>query len=238
MYSAKCMVHSCRLGIFDSTIDSWELRCHGRHSTSSSSQSSRSRSSSAQEIEIAVLRQQVEYYQSVLREQMEYQRQQAEYQKKKDEYYSNPHAHNQALLSVSWSNILFVTNKNTRCVPYFLNNGWYIICSNWHNKRASRCRHMGCCLQTLHCRCQCCRLHLCHNYLWYVHICVCDMFIDVLCVKIKILVVNISCACVIGISDTSRFICRTWRCVWSGRCIEFLGQQPFQHPEFSRRKWL
>jgi hypothetical protein len=52
-----CMVHSCRLGIFDSTIDSRELRRHGRQSTSSSSQSFRSRSS-AQEIEIAVLHQQ------------------------------------------------------------------------------------------------------------------------------------------------------------------------------------
>jgi hypothetical protein len=61
---------------------------------------------------------------------MEYQRQQAEYQKKKDEYYSNLQAHNQALLSVSWSNILFVTTKNTWCVPYFLNNGLHLICSN------------------------------------------------------------------------------------------------------------
>jgi hypothetical protein len=104
------MVHSCRLGIFDSTIDSRQLRRRGRQSTSSSSQSSRSRSS-AQEIELAVLRQQVEYHQSVLREQLEYQRQQAEYQKKKDGYYTNLQAHNQALLSVS--NILFVRTKNT-----------------------------------------------------------------------------------------------------------------------------
>ncbi|XP_020406717.1 uncharacterized protein [Zea mays] len=87
-----------RLGIFDSTIDSRELRRRGRQSTSSSSQSYRSRSS-AQEIEIAVLRQQADYHQSVLRQQMEYQRQQAEYQKKKDEYYSNLLAQNQALLS-------------------------------------------------------------------------------------------------------------------------------------------
>jgi hypothetical protein len=101
------MVHSCRLGIFDSTIDSRELRRCGRQSTSSSSQSSHSRSS-AQEIELAVLRQQAEYHQSVLREQLEYQRQQAEYQrqqaeyqKKKDEYYANLQAQNQALLSVS-----------------------------------------------------------------------------------------------------------------------------------------
>jgi hypothetical protein len=85
IYSTKCMIHSCRLVIFDSTIDSTK---------------SRSRSS-AQEIEIAALRQQAEYHQSVLREQMEYKRQQAEYQKKKDEYYSNLQAHNQALLSVS-----------------------------------------------------------------------------------------------------------------------------------------
>jgi hypothetical protein len=171
---------------------------------------------------------------------MEYQRQQAEYQKKKDEYYSNLQAHNQALLSISWSNILFVTTKNTWCVPYFLNNGLYIICKNWHNKRASRCRHMGCRLRTLHCRCQWCRLHLrlCHNSLWYVHKCVCDMFIDVLCVKMKNLEVNISCACVIGILDTSHFSCRTWRCVWSRRHIEFLDQQPFQHLESSRREWL
>jgi hypothetical protein len=93
-------------------------------------------------------------------------------------------------------------------------------------------------LRTLHWRCQCCRLHLRlhHNSLWYVHICVCDMFIDALCVKMKNLVVNISCVCVIGISDTSRFNCRTWRCVWSGRRIEFLGEQPFQHPESSQRK--
>jgi hypothetical protein len=101
------MGHSCRLGIFDSTIDSRELRSRGRQSTSSSSQSSRSRSS-AQEIELAVLRQHAEYHQSVLREQLEYQRQQseyqrqqAEYQKKKDEYYANLQAQNQALFSVS-----------------------------------------------------------------------------------------------------------------------------------------
>jgi hypothetical protein len=55
-----------------------------------------------------VLRQQAEYHQSVLREQLEYQRQQseyqrqqAEYQKKRDEYYANLQAQNQALLSVS-----------------------------------------------------------------------------------------------------------------------------------------
>jgi hypothetical protein len=101
------MVHSCRLGIFYSTVDSRELRRCGRQSTSSSSQSSRSRSS-AQEIELAVLRQQTEYHQLVLREQLEYQRQQAdyqrqqaEYQKKKDEYYANLQAQNQAILSVS-----------------------------------------------------------------------------------------------------------------------------------------
>jgi hypothetical protein len=64
----------------------------------------------------------------------------------------------------------------------------------------------------------------------YVHICMCDMFIDGLCVKMKNLVVNISCAYVIGISDTSCFSCRTWRCVWSRRRIEFLVEQPFQHP--------
>jgi hypothetical protein len=108
--STESMIYytkSCRLGIFYSTIDSRELRCRGRQSTSSSSQSSRSRSS-AQEIELAVLRQQAEYHQSVLREQLEhqrqqaeYQRQQAKYQKKKDEYYANLQAHNQALLSVS-----------------------------------------------------------------------------------------------------------------------------------------
>jgi hypothetical protein len=101
------MVHSCRLGIFDSTIDSRELRRCGRQSTSSSSQSSRSRSF-AQEIELVVLHQQAEYHQSVLREQLEYQRQQAEYQrqqaeyqKKKDDYYANLQVQNQALLSVS-----------------------------------------------------------------------------------------------------------------------------------------
>jgi hypothetical protein len=87
IYSTKCMVHSCRLGIFDSIVDSRELRRRGRQSTSSSSESSHSRSST-QEIEIVELRQQVEYHQSILREQKEYQRQQAEYQKK-DEYYSN-----------------------------------------------------------------------------------------------------------------------------------------------------
>jgi hypothetical protein len=99
IYYTKCMVHSCRLGIFDSTIDSRELRRRGRQSTSSSSLLSRSRSS-AQEIELVVLRQQAEYHPSVLREQLEYQRQQAEYQKK-DEYYANLQAHNLALLSVS-----------------------------------------------------------------------------------------------------------------------------------------
>jgi hypothetical protein len=90
IYYTKCMVHSCRLGIFDSTIDSRELRRRGLQSTSS-----------AQVIELAVLRQQAEYHQSILREQLEYQRQQAEYQKKKDEYYANLQTHNQALLSVS-----------------------------------------------------------------------------------------------------------------------------------------
>jgi hypothetical protein len=94
------MIHSCRLGIFYSTIDYRELRHRGRQCTSSSSQSSRSRSS-AQAIELAVLRQQAEYHQSALREQLEYQRQQAEYEKKNDKYYANLQAHNQALLSVS-----------------------------------------------------------------------------------------------------------------------------------------
>jgi hypothetical protein len=112
-YYTKCMVHSCRLGIFDYTIDSRELRRRGRQSTSSSSQSG-SRSS-AQEIKLAVLRQQAVYHQSVLREQLEYQRQQSEYQrqqalyqKKRDEYYANLQAQNQALLSVSWSNIFYL----------------------------------------------------------------------------------------------------------------------------------
>jgi hypothetical protein len=104
-----------------------------------------------------------------------------------------------------------------------------------HGHLPHRPRHR---LRALHCRCQCCHLHLHHNSLWYVHICVCDMFIDALCVKMKNLVVNISCACVIGISDISRFSCRTWRCVWSRRRIEFLGEQHFQHLESSQRKWL
>jgi hypothetical protein len=78
VYSTKSMVHSCRLGIFDSTIDSRELRHYGRQFASSSSQASRSRSSS-QDIEIAVLWQQEDYHQAVLRQQMEYQRLQAEY---------------------------------------------------------------------------------------------------------------------------------------------------------------
>jgi hypothetical protein len=56
VYYNKSIVHSCRLGIFDFTIDSRELRRRVQQYTSSSSQSSRSRSS-AQEIEIAVLRQ-------------------------------------------------------------------------------------------------------------------------------------------------------------------------------------
>jgi hypothetical protein len=88
VYYTKSLVHSYRLGIFDSTIDSRELKRYGRQFTSSSLQASRSRSST-QDIEIAVLRQQADYHQLVLRQQMEYQRQQAEYQKKKDEYYSN-----------------------------------------------------------------------------------------------------------------------------------------------------
>ena len=62
-------------------------------------QSSRSQSS-AQEIKIIVLRQQADYHQSVLRQQMKYQRQQAGYQKK-DELYSNLQAQNQALHSIS-----------------------------------------------------------------------------------------------------------------------------------------
>ncbi|KAL5647272.1 hypothetical protein ACJX0J_041627, partial [Zea mays] len=41
-----------------------------------------------------------------------------------------------------------------------LNNSHIKRQSNWHNKRASPCRHMGCCLRMLHCQCQCCRLHL------------------------------------------------------------------------------
>jgi hypothetical protein len=68
-------------------------------STSSSLQASRSQSST-QDIEIVVLRQQADYHQSVLRQQMEYRRQQAKYEKK-DEYYSKLLAQNQALLSVS-----------------------------------------------------------------------------------------------------------------------------------------
>jgi hypothetical protein len=54
-----------------------------------------------------------------------------------------------------------------------------------------------------------------HMRLRYAHICVCDMFIDALCVKMKNFVINISFDCVIGILDTSHFSCRTWRCVWS-----------------------
>jgi hypothetical protein len=63
---------------------------------------------------------------------------------KKDEYYLNLVAQNQALLSVSWSNILFITTKYTWCIPYFINNCLHLIYSNWHNKRASWCQHMGC----------------------------------------------------------------------------------------------
>jgi hypothetical protein len=161
---------------------------------------------------------------------MEYQRQQVEYQKKKDEYYSNLLAQNQALLSVSWSNILFVTTTNTWCVPYFLNNDLHLICRNWHNKRASRCQHMGCCLRTLHRRHQCCRLHLHHNSLWYVHICVCVT-------NEELNGYYPMCMCVTGLWDTSRFGCRTWRWIWSRRRLNFLGEQLFQHPESSRRKW-
>jgi hypothetical protein len=51
-------------------------------------------------------------------------------------------------------------------------------------------------------------------------------------------VVTISCACVIGISDTTRFSCRTWRWVWSRQHNTFVGEQPFQHAESSRRRWL
>jgi hypothetical protein len=40
-------------------------------------------------------------------------------------------------------------------------------------------------------------------------------------------VVTISSVCVIGISDTTRFSCRTWRWVWSRRRIIFLCEQPF-----------
>jgi hypothetical protein len=114
----------------------------------------------------------------------------------------------------------------------------YLICSNWHNKRASRCQHMGCCLWTLHCCRQCCRRHIRHKFLWYIYICVCDMLIYALCVKMKNLVVTISCACVTGLRDTSRFSCRTWRCVSSRRRLDFLGEQHFQHIESSWRKWL
>jgi hypothetical protein len=64
------------------------------------------------------------------------------------------------------------------------------------------------------------------------------MFIYALCVKMKNLVVTISCVCVTGLWDTSRFSCRTWRCVWSRRRLDFLGEQHFQHLESSRRKWL
>jgi hypothetical protein len=54
----------------------------------------------------------------------------------------------------------------------------------------------------------------------------------------KNLVVNISCACVIGLWDTTHFSCRTYRCVWSRRCLNFLDEQHFQHLESSRRKSL
>jgi hypothetical protein len=100
VYYTKSMVHSCRFGIFYSTIDSTELRGHGQQSTSSPSHTSHSRSFT-QEIEIAVLRQQADYHQSILRQQKEYQRQQVEYQKKKDKYYLNLLAKNQYLLLVS-----------------------------------------------------------------------------------------------------------------------------------------
>jgi hypothetical protein len=54
----------------------------------------------------------------------------------------------------------------------------------------------------------------------------------------KCLVVTISCACVTGLWDSSRFSCRTWRCVLSRWRLNFLGEQHFQHLESSRRKWL
>jgi hypothetical protein len=114
----------------------------------------------------------------------------------------------------------------------------YLICSNWHKKRVFRCQHMGCRLRTLHCCRQWCRLHLRHNSQWYVHISVCAMFIYALCVKMKNLVVTNSCECVTVLWDTSRFSCRTWRCVWSRRRLDFSGEQHFQHLESSRRKWL
>jgi hypothetical protein len=71
----------------------------------------------------------------------------------------------------------------------------------------------------------------------YIYACVQCSYMP-LCVKMKNLVVTISCACVTGLWNTSRFICRKWRCVWSRRCLDFLGEQYFQHPESSRRKWL
>jgi hypothetical protein len=64
------------------------------------------------------------------------------------------------------------------------------------------------------------------------------MFIYDLCVKMKNLMVTISWACVTGLWAISRFSHRTWRCVWSRRRLDFLGQQHFQHPESCRRKWL
>lgn len=90
-YACDCtesMVHSCRLDIFDSTIDSSELRRRGRQSISSTSQASRSRPST-QDIDILVLRQHSKYQKKVLRQQAEHQRQQAEELRQKDEYYAN-----------------------------------------------------------------------------------------------------------------------------------------------------
>ena len=71
----------------------------------------------------------------------------------------------------------------------------------------------------------------------YMCVCVLCSYIP-LCVKMKNLVVTISCACVTVLWDTSRFSYCTWRHVWSRRRLNFVGEQHFQHPESSRRKWL
>ena len=92
------VMHSCRLSMFDSMIDSRQLRRRRAGSSSSSSQASGSRSRAAeQELEITRL-------QEALRQQSEYQRAQNEYQmaqSAQNEYYANLAAQQTMFLHVS-----------------------------------------------------------------------------------------------------------------------------------------
>ena len=91
--------------MFDSIVDSRQVRRLRAGSSSSQASGSSSRRTSAQDLEIARL-------QEALRQQSEYARAQSEYQRARDEYYANQLAQQQAFFQISLSSILFIATSN------------------------------------------------------------------------------------------------------------------------------